>query len=169
MPNKVYQAPETTITWADTGGDELLDLGGLAADGVAMGSYFDMGAGSKAQEVEWEIHISGFDAQPVIGETINLFVSQSNVASAFDGAPSADPTDTVQGSMTTDQKANLGAPAGIVQATSTSCGDNLQARFKGIITGRYVSPVIHNDTADILQSASDTHTIKMTRIPPEIQ
>lgn len=169
MANKILQAPETTITWKDSGGDELLDLGGLAADAVAMGSYFDRGAASVAEEVEWEIFISGFDTPPVIDDAINLFVSQSNVASAFDGAPTTDPTDSAEGTMTTDQLKNLGVPEGVVVAVSVNCGDNLQARFKGTLTGRYVSPVIHNDAADALQSVSDTHTIKMKRIPPEIQ
>ena len=36
MANKVYINSETAKTWTDTGGDYTMDLGSLAADGVAQ-------------------------------------------------------------------------------------------------------------------------------------
>ena len=48
MPNKVYINPEAAHTWTDTGGDDTLDLGGLAADAVKVGdgTYIDGDVGA---------------------------------------------------------------------------------------------------------------------------
>ena len=76
MTNKVYINPETARTWSDavTSSDELLDLGGLAADDVSgMGSYWDLGAGARSEWYEVEFHIAGFDTAPVVGEFAAFF------------------------------------------------------------------------------------------------
>jgi len=170
MANKIYIAPETTITWTDTGGDELLDLGGLAAAGVAMGSFADLGAASRSEWYEAELFIDGWDSAPALGETVVLYFSQSNATTNFDGCPTTDPTTTAQGTMTADQIKNLGAPACIATVYSTTPGLNIKARGVIRLTGRYVSPVVQNNSAaDALLSTADAHTVKLTPIPPEVQ
>jgi len=168
MANKVYIAPETTITWLDTGGDLDCDLGGLAADGGQMGAYHDMGAASHAEQCEIELLIDGFDTAPVVGETVDLYLSFSNATTNFDGNPTTDPTTTAEGTMTTAQLKNC-LFVGSVVVYSTTAGDELKSTFIVRIPSRYVSPVVHNNTVDALLSTADAHSIKLTPCPPEVQ
>lgn len=170
MVNKVYNNPETSRTWSDSGttSDELLDLGGLAANSVAMGSYWDRGAGARAMEYEFEMLIDGFDTAPVVGETVVLYFSQSNATTNFTGNPTTDPTDTAQGTMTLDQAKNT-LLAGVATVYSTTAADELKVTGTVFLTSRYISPVVHNNTADALLGTSDAHMITLTPIPAEIQ
>lgn len=168
MASKIYVAPETTIIWTDTGGNKLLDLGALAADAVAMGAWLDLGSGSRAIDYEIELFINGFATAPIIGDSIDLYLSQSNAETGFDGVPSTDPTATVEGTMTVAQLVNTKV-AGSVTVVSTTAGDNLKNRFIVRLPARYVSPVVHNNTADALLGTADVHTVKLTPIPLEGQ
>ncbi len=168
MPSKSYQASETATVWTDTGGDELLDLGGLAASGVAMGSFLDLGASPRSDIYEVELLIDGFDTAPVVGEVVELWFSQSNATTGFDGQVTTDPTTSAQGTATAAQAENC-TFACAARVYSTTAGDELQKRATIRLTGRYVSPIIVNRTADALLSTSDAHTVTLTPIPQEGQ
>ena len=170
MPNKVYINPETARTWsdADTTSDELLDLGGAATDTVKCGSYHDLGAAPRAEWFEVEMFIDGFATNPVVGESVDLYFTQSNTTTGFDGAPTTDPTDTAEGAVTENQLKNLVYAVSCIVASITAA-NNLQARAVVRLTSRYVAPVVHNNTADSLLGSSDAHMITLTPIPPEVQ
>jgi hypothetical protein len=168
MANKIYINPETIIEWLNTGGDLDMDLGGLAADGVQMGAYHDQGAGVRAHRWGFELLIDGFDTAPEVGKAIHLFISQSIATTNFDGNPTTDPTDTAEGTMTVDQLKNC-LPSDSAIVYSTTAGDELKVTGEVIITSRYFSPCIHNDTADALLSTADAHSLKMWPLPDEIQ
>jgi hypothetical protein len=170
MASKSYQASETARTWSDTGttSDELADLGGLASDGVVMGSYHDLGASPRSDIYEVEFHVDGFDTAPVVGEVVELWFSQSNATTGFDGQVTTDPTDTVEGTATIAQAENC-TFACACRVYSTTAGDELQKRATVRLTGRYVAPIVINRTADALLSSSDAHLITLTPIPQEGQ
>ena len=165
---KEYIAPETTITWTDSGGDELLDLGGASAGTSTMGSFLDLGAGSRALDYEYEMTIDGFDSAPVVGETVVLYFSQSNATTNFDGNPTSDPTTSAEGTIIENALKNL-ILADAASVYTTAVGDEL--KISGIVRLplRYVSPVVHNNTADALESSGDSHTVTLTPIPNESQ
>ena len=171
MASKSYQATETARTWSDavTSSDELLDLGGLAADGVVMGSYWDLGAAPRADIFEVELLIDGFDTAPVVGEMIELWFSQSNATTGFDGQVTTDPTDAAEGTATIKQAENctFGCAARVYLAGDTT--QVIQKRATVRLTGRYVSPIVINRTADALLSTSDAHMVTLTPIPQEGQ
>ena len=168
MPNKIYIVPETTITWLNTGGTLDCDLGGLAAGAVQMGAYHDMGAASHAEQCRIEMLIDGFDTAPVEGETVDLYLSFSDATDDFDGHPSVQPTPTAEGTMTVAQLKNcLRVDSAVVVTTTAS--DKLKLTAIVRVPSRYVSPVVHNNTADALLSTADAHSIKLTPIPPEVQ
>ena len=184
---KIYIAPETTITWTDAANqgvdDELLDLGGAAAGTSTMGSYADLGGAartadyailgidtaSRALDYEYEMTIDGFDSTPVIGETVVLYWSQSNGTTNFDGNPLTDPTDTVEGITGTDTMLVNLMLAGAASVYSTSTTNELKISGMVRLPLRYVSPVVHNNTADALESSGDVHSVKLTPIPDEVQ
>lgn len=168
MASKSYMQVETATEWTDSGGDKLMDLGGLAADGVVCGAYLDLGAAPRADLYEVEILIDGFDTAPVVGQTIALWFTQSNATTGFDGRITTDPTSSAEGTATAEQASNC-LPAGGVRVYSTTAADELQSRRVIRLTGRYVAPIVINHTADALLSTSDSHKIILTPIPQEAQ
>lgn len=171
MPNKVYINTETSRAWSDatTALDELIDCGGLATGAVRCGSFHDLGAAPRSEWYEVEFLISGFDAAPVVGEGVDLYFTQSNATTGFSGAPTTDPTTTVEGTITANQLKNLLGPIVSAIVVSTIAADELRVFAVVRLTSRYVAPVVHNNTADALLSTSDAHTVTLTPIPQEIQ
>ena len=165
--NKVYINPETAVVWTD-GGTEELDIGGQAADGIDMGSFLDLGSGARSEWYQVELLIDGFDTAPVVGESVDLYIAQSIATTNFDGNPTADPTTSAEGTITTAQATNT-MFVGSVLVYSTTAGDELKATFIVRLTSRYVSPIVHNNTADALLSTADAHSVTLTPIPQEIQ
>jgi hypothetical protein len=168
MPSKSYQAVETARTWSDLSADELADLSSLASDGVVMGSYWDLGTSPRADVYEVEFEVGGFATTPVVGEVVELWIAQSNATTGFDGQPTTDPTDTVEGTMTIAQAENCTFVCA-ARVYSTTAADVLQKRATVRLTGRYISPVVINRTADALISTTLLHQITITPIPQEGQ
>ena len=168
--SRTFVDPDATTEWTDaaTGGDELLDLGGLAAAGVVMGSYLDLGSLSnrfpKSLDYAYELLIDGFATAPIVGETVDLYFSQSNITTNFDGNPTTDPTDTVEGAMVAAALLNL-TTAISASVYTTTAGDELKISGTVRLPLRYVSPVLHNDTVDALLGTSDAHSLKLTPLP----
>ena len=167
MANKLYIAPETAITWLNTGGTEILDLGGLEANAGRVGEQRDLGAASRSSIYEWTLKIDGFDTAPVVGETVDLWFAQSD-GTVADGAGVTfqDGADSALGSV--DILSNLQF-AGSVVVRSTTAADDIVARGVVALTSRYVCPVVHNNTSDVLLSTADAHQVILTPIPGEIQ
>lgn len=168
MANKVFQQTETIISWKVSGGDEAIDLGSAngAADGVEVGSFHDWGAAPQARRYMWFMDIDGFDTAPVIGESVDLYVTESEDSTLFTG-PEA-PNDTTTGAGNVDRLKNL-RYLGSAIVRSTTAADNLTVSGTVEIPARYFAPVVHNNTADKLLSSADAHEVRFYPIPPEIQ
>ncbi len=163
MANKIYINPETAVVWTDTGGDYALDCGGLAADGVRVGAQGDLGSGARAFQYFWQIVIDGFDTAPVVGETVDIYLAFANDATDIDGDVGAS-----DAAGDTNDLPNL-LPIGNAVVASTTAGDELIISGVIEIFSRYVSPVIHNNTADALLSTADAHTLTLIPVPTEVQ
>jgi len=165
MPNKVYINPETAITWSDAGATNVIDLGGLSDGAVRVGAQHDLGSSARSDMYEWRLKIDGFDSAPVVGETIDLY---------FAYADASDNT-LIDGDVGTSDAAGATADlpnlqyAGSVVVQTTTAGDDLVASGIIQIASRYVSPVVHNNTADALLGTSDDHWVYLTPVPAEVQ
>jgi len=162
MANKVYIQEETAKTWTDTGGDYALDLGSLAADGVRVGAQGDLGAAPRADQYAYKFVVDGFDTAPVVGETVDLYLAFS------DGTYVDGDVGTADAAGFTADLPNL-MYLGSATVQTTTAGDNLIVSGVCQITQRYVSPVIHNNTADALLGTADSHKFILTPVPPEAQ
>jgi len=162
MPNKVYIAAGTPITWKDTGGSAIMDLGGLAAAGVRVGAQHDLGSGSRSEWYEWRAVIDGFDSAPVPGEHVDFYIATS------DGTLHDGDIGTADAAGAVDDLPNF-KRLGIVTVQTVTEADELVASGIVRIVARYVSPVVHNNTVDDLLSTADVHQFILTPIPPEIQ
>ena len=157
-----------TTTWTDSGGDKLMDLGSLATGQLIMGAYLDLGVSPRATLYSFELTIDGFDTTPVVGETVTLRFSQSNATTNFDGNPTTDPTTSAEGTIQPNQAKNC-LLAGVATVYSATAADEL--KISGIVElfGRYVSPVVENNTADALLGTSDNHELVLTPVSQDIQ
>ena len=158
----------TTVTWTDSGGDEELDLGGADGDAgdVCVGSYHDFGVAPRAIDYRLDIFIDGFATTPVIGEQVDIYISEGWDTSNFTGPES--PSDTTDGTGDTNRLVNMLGP---FPATvhSTTAEDNLIASYEFRSTVRYLAVVCHNNTADELKNTSDAHKIMLTPFYPNVE
>ena len=162
MANKLYVARETAIVWTDSGGDLALTFAALSPDAVRIGARKDFGAGSTARRYEWRAVVQ-FDTAPVVGETVDLYLATSDGTDA-DGA-----TGTGDAAGTTTKLKNL-KPIGRIIVDTTSVETDIIASGECVINTRYVSPVVHNNTADSLaNTGTPVCSFTLTPIPPEIQ
>ena len=164
MANKVYIQEETSKTWSDatTGGDYVMDLGSLAPDNVKVGAQCDLGAAPRADQYAYKFVIDGFDTAPVVGETVDLYLAFSD-GTYVDG----DVGTSDAAGFTSDLPNLLFLGAASVQ--TTTAGDNLIISGVCQITQRYVSPVVHNNTAEALLGTAESHKFILTPVPPEVQ
>lgn len=162
MANKIYTQSETAKTWTDAGGDYTFDLGSLAADAVRVGAQGDLGAAPRADRYEWRLVIDGFDTAPVVGESVDLYLSFG------DGTYVDGDVGTGDAAGATDDLPNLLFIGSAIVQTTTAA-DNLIISGTVEIVSRYVSPVVHNNTADALLGTSDAHKFILTPVPAEVQ
>lgn len=147
--------------WLNTGGNLDMDLGGLAANAVQMGAYLDAGLLPRPKVFRFEFLVDGFDTAPVVGESVDLYFSQSETTTNFDGNPTTDPTPTAEGTMTLAQAKNT-LLSGSAVVYSTTAGDEIKITGLVTLTSRFIAPVVHNNTADALLSSADAHSLKLT-------
>ena len=158
MPNKIYLAPETAQTWTDSGGDYTLTLASLAADGVRVGAQHDLGSASRSRLYAWRFVVDGFGTAPVVGETVDVYVATSD-GTYVDG--NVGTSDAAGSTVALPNLLFLGSAT--VQTTSTT--DDLVISGQVELSHQYVSPVIHNNTADALSGGR----FILTPVPDEIQ
>ena len=165
MVNKVYFVPETSITWSDSGGDETLTLAGLASDGVRIGDTHDFGTGSRSRLYEWRLVVSGFEAAPVIGESVDAYLSFAQDTTYVDGSGATVDGDRDGNTNYLPNYAFLGSSVNMsVDPTAVT---NTNSGFVNV-NSRYAAPVIHNNTATQLKT-SVNHYFILTPVPDELQ
>lgn len=169
MPNKVYNADETSKVWTDdtTGGDYTLDLGGMLTNVVRAGDIGDLGASPRATLYRWTLVIDGFDAgtPPVVGDHVDLYLafSHDGTQATTDGDLSG-----TDGNSDTATLMNL-MPLGSAVVQTNTAANELVCSGVVEIFHRYVIPVVHNNTVDTLLGSADAHKFILTPVPPEIQ
>lgn len=169
MPIKTYIQPETSLTWTDdtTGGDYTLDLGGLASAAVRVGDQGDLGtdAAGRADRYAWQFIVDGFATDPVVGQTVNLYLA---MARDGDNTEIDGDVGVVDAAGNTADLPNL-LFLGAATVQNTTAANELRISGEIILVHRYVSPVVHNDTDDALLGSSDAHKFVLTPIPYESQ
>ena len=161
MVDKVYVARETPTVWSDTAGDLVMTLNNLAAAAVRVGARKDLGADSISEWYSWRMTIQ-FESAPVVNESVDVYLSTSDGSEEDGQVGTADAASDINHLLNCHQ-------IGSVMVTSTDASHDMTASGVCRIPTRYVSPVIHNNTADNLKATNDTSEFTLTPIPPEIQ
>ena len=164
MANKIYQIEELGRRWAVADPmDESLTLDGLAALSVRQGDQWDRGASARPTRYLWRLVLDGFATNPVIGESVLLYIAGSN---GIDHDADLGVSDAA---ATVDQLLNC-RQIGSVQVMTTSTFDIHTGSGLVDIFDRYVTPVIFNRTNDALASAgTPVHYLELTPVSDEIQ
>ncbi len=162
MPNKVYIARETPVVWSDTTGDLAITINNLAAGAGRVGARKDFGAGSTSEFYSWRFTCQ-FETAPVVGETVDLYLSTS------DGTEEDGQVGTADAALDAEDTLQNLLYLGSLVVTSTDADHDMTVSGTARIPTRYVSPVVWNDTADNLQATNDTGEFTLTPIPPEVQ
>lgn len=162
MADKIYVARETPIVWSDTAGDLVMTLKNLAATtGVRIGAQKDFGAGSTSEWYTWRLTVQ-FESAPVVGQAIYIYLAWS------DGAEEDGQLGAADAAGDTNSLKNMKLIDALI-VTSTDAAHDMTASGICRIPTRYVSPCIHNATADNLKNTDDTSEFTLTPIPPEVQ
>lgn len=162
MPNKIYYAPETAITFKDSGGSAVLTLQNLGFGAGRISAQYDRGAGSKPMRYSWK-GVVQFETAPAVGELIELYLAQSN-GTYVDGT-----VGTADAVLTTDKRRNLDF-IGTIVADTTSTGTDIVNSGICYIWQRYVSVGVWNGSAgDNLKNTANVSIIELTPIPDEAQ
>lgn len=162
MANKVYTAPETTITFRDSAGDVVMTLQNLATGAGRVSARYDRGAGSKPKLHEVTVVIQQ-ESNGTAGEVIEVYLFQSD-GTYMDGTLGAS-----DAALTTDKRRN-GMLIGVVVIDNTTNSVDVVARFTDVpITSRYYSLGVWNATAVSLKNTANTSRIIVTPIPDEVQ
>ncbi len=161
MANKVYIARETPVVWSDTAG-LVMTLNNLDAGVARIGAQKDWGAGSTSEWYEWRLTIQ-FETQPVPDESVDIYLSTSD-GTEEDGQEGTGDADVGNNGSLKNMKY-----IGSLVVTTATVDHDMTASGICRISTRYVSPVVHNNTADNLQATNDTSEFTLTPIPPEVQ
>lgn len=164
MPNKVYRALETAISFRDSGGDATLTLQNLAFGVGRVSARYDQGSGSKPRRWTWR-GVFQFETAPLVGELVEIYLFTS------DGTYADGVVGTADAALTSDQRRNgryLGAV--VVDKTSVTTDIVGSGAESFEINDRYFSIGVWNGSAgDNLENTANASRVILTPVPDEIQ
>lgn len=166
MPNKIYTNHETTITWRDSGGTELMTLASLAAGAGRNGALHDRGAAPRATKYHWKFFCQ-FNTTPVVDEVVEIYLREGGVAAAVERPTNDDGTGDVALSSTNKLKNLKLLSALTVDEASTAAVMSVEGTFRS--AARHLGPVIMNQAADALHATAANNGFDLTPIPDEVQ
>jgi hypothetical protein len=162
MPNKLYRAIETTLSFRDSGGSAVLTLQNLGFGAGRVSARYDRGAGSLPQHYHWRA-VMQFETAPALNEQVEIYLFESD-GTYMDGT-----LGTSDAALTSAKRVN-GKLIGVVIVDTTSVTTDIVASGTCMISERYISVGVWNASAgDNLENTSNASRVNLTPIPPELQ
>ncbi len=162
MANKIYYAPESALTFKDSGGSAVLALQNLGFGAGRISARYDRGAGSKPARYRWRAVIQ-FETAAVVGELVEIYLAPSD-GTYMDGT-----LGTSDAALTADKRRNLDL-IGVVVVDTTSTATGIVASGICYIWDRYVSVGVWNASAgDNLENTANASFIELMPVPDEVQ
>lgn len=162
MASKLYLTPETTITWAPSGGDYAFTPTSLGA-AMQVGAQWDRGAGAQPGWFRWEAKANS--SSGAVGFLIDLFLVQAKDTSDIPGRLGT--SDATISTNSTERSQNLTHIGAIV--SETAGGVFYYVTGYCFVYARYVSPAWLNRIGQPLSSSGADFYFKLTPLPPEQQ
>ena len=162
MANKVYNNPETPITFKASGGTVVFTPTSLATVAGRVSARHDLGAAARSEWYEWRAKTK-FATAPVLGEIIEIYLATS------DGTIEDGNVGTADAALATgDKRKNLHL-IGIIIVDKADVTEPMHASGLCRIDARYISAAWWNATADALSATAGDHEFILTPVPPEVQ
>lgn len=162
MASKVYNAPETAITFKASGGTVVFTNTSVANAAGRISAQWDRGAGSQPGLYKWRATTKA-GAALVVGNVLEIYFATSD-GTIEDGNQSTSDA----AFSATDKRRNL-QPVGTIVADSTSNGEVQNGSGVVEILDRYVSVVWWNALGQTLSGSAGDHIFTLTAEPPENQ
>lgn len=173
MPNKVYRALETRITFEPSGGDVTFTLTSLGADDGQISNRLDRGSGSIAGWYAGVLRCQ-FATAPVAGDVVRIYLVESwefRDGGTPDVTPGGDLPET--DSAITDQNRFVrgGIAVGnlIVPPSPAADTEYVSKPFHFFTAARYIQFGVWNDVPDAFTATAGEHELAIWPVPPEIQ
>lgn len=161
MPNKVYQAAETAITWLASGGTNAFTPTSLATNAGRQGAHHDFGTSSRARRFAWRAWLKP-GATRVVGQTVEVYFKTS------DGTRHDNDDGTGDIAVSASDKLRNLKLLGVIQIDENAAVE-MVASGELEIGHRYGAPIFWNSTANTLSTTAGDYGFSLTPIPDEIQ
>lgn len=162
MANKILTAPESAITFKDSGGSAVITLQNLAFGVGRVSARYDRGAGSRATKFKWRAVIQ-FETAAVLGEIVEVHIFESD-GTYVDGT-----VGTGDAALASDKRRNATTSL-FVRVDTVSTATDIVASGEVWILDRYFSVGVWNGSAgDNLENTANVCVISFTPMPDEIQ
>lgn len=162
MANKIYNAPETPITFKSSGGTVVFTPQNVSNGAGRISAQWDRGAGSKPGLYRWRARTKAAAALSV-GTVLEIYAVTSDGTTVDGNFGTADAAVSAS-----DKRRNL-EPIGSIVADSTTNGEVQQSSGLIEIHERYFSVMWWNALGQALTNTAGDHEFILTPVPPEIQ
>lgn len=163
MANKVYQNDETTISFGDEVGDDVVWTNASMATGSQdQSAQADLGAAPRATRYRWRFYCQCV-ATPTVGNVLTLYLKTS------DGTHADNDDGTSDGAVSSSDKLRNLKPLGYVECDEAAANVEFGASGVVEIYDRYVQVVADQQLGANLTSDDTECKFLLTPIPPEVQ
>ncbi len=161
MANKIYQTPETAITWLASGGTNAFTPTSLGAGAGRQGAYHDLGTSARPTRYAWRAWLKP-GATRVVGQIIELYIVTS------DGTHPDNDDGTGDIAVSAADKLRNLQRIGEIQIDENAAVE-MVASGEITLAHRHVAPVWWNTTANTLSATAGDFGFSLTPIPYEVQ
>lgn len=155
----------TTITWQDSGGDEVITLQNLAFGVGRNGAIHDWGAAPRPTRYRIKATFQ-FETAPAVGETIEVWIREAGNGSSATDPTNDDGTGDIALSQITDKTRNLKLVL-VVQADEAVANIVTSREDEFETTARHFGPVVVNRSAG--DNLENTANVSYVEIQPVFQ
>lgn len=165
MPTLLYHLPETATKFVSSGGTVPLTLTSVANGAGRVSAQLDRGSGAKPGLYTIQAVLKAAAALAVGAQAFVYLLQSSETADVPGNLGTSDAAVS-----SSDKQRNLGAPVIVINADSTSNGENQISNANIVeIYGRYVSVMVWNALGQALHSTGTNSYVTLTPYPPDIQ
>lgn len=161
MANKVYQTPETAITWLASGGTYAFTPTTLGSAAGRQGAYGDRGAAARPFRYAWRAWLKP-GATRVVGEIVEVYLITS------DGTHPDNDDGTGDAAVSAKDKLRNAMMLGVIQIDENAAVEMVASGVMEL-GARYCAPAFWNATANALSGTAADFGFSLTPIPDEVQ
>lgn len=165
MANKIYNHPETAITWRASGGDLVLTLTSLGTSAGRQGAAKDFGSTTaRSRRFVWRAFVKlASSPTPTVGDVIDIYVKTG------DGTHRDNDDGTGDLALSHVDKLNNLRWIGAIIIDEASATPEFSASGVIEVDAQEFFPVIYNGTNNALSSTAGDHGFDLKPVPPEVQ